>query len=291
VAIHLSLLTMPDQPPPYSLPSSNPPLQSLATPFGHPINWGCDGCDIVIAAAHPRVRCLICKSYDLCAVCALGECFTGEHTSAHPTAIFLTSGGRNRPPVISQTWIAYGANSHSTLDTRLQSHIVAHTGQICDVCETGIPAAHPRVHCLICPDYDMCAVCALGDRFTGEHTSAHSTAIFLKSGGRNQPPIISQTGISYAANSPSTLNARLQSSPLLQNYFHHNCDGCRTVIAAAHPRVRCLICKDYDLCAVCALGERFAGDRTSAHPTAIFLRSGDRTQLSVACRTRISYWE
>ncbi|KAJ7918571.1 hypothetical protein B0H13DRAFT_1992635 [Mycena leptocephala] len=278
---------MPDQPPPYS-PRSNTQLQSPPNPQG--VNSVCDGCDTVIAAAHPRVRCLICKDYDLCAVCALGECFTGEHTSVHSTAIFLTSGGRNRLPVISQTWIAYGANSHSTLDTRLQSHIVTHNGQICDVCEAGIPAAHPRVRCLTCPDYDICAVCALGDRFAGEHASAHSTVVFLKSGGRNQPPVISQTGISYAVNSPSTLNARLQSSPLLQHNLYHNCDSCRTVIAAPNPRVRCLICRDYDLCAVCALGERFAGDHTSEHPTTVFLRSGDKNRPSVACRTKISYW-
>ncbi|KAJ6564744.1 hypothetical protein B0H19DRAFT_1068263 [Mycena capillaripes] len=218
---------MSDQPPPYYPPSSNTRLQS--PPFAQSVtgkHWVCDGCDTAIAAAHPRVRCLICKAYDLCAVCAL---------------VFLTSGGQNRPPVLSQTWITYRAYSQSTVGTRLRSHIAPHSGKICDVCGTGIPAQHPRVGCLICPDYDLCAVCALGrDHFAGEHTSAHSTAIFLTSGGRNRPPVISQTGISYGPNSPSTLNTRLQSSALSQNVFFHNCDGCRTVIAAAHPRDRLL---------------------------------------------------
>ncbi|KAJ7798493.1 hypothetical protein B0H14DRAFT_2906546 [Mycena olivaceomarginata] len=121
--------------------------------------------------------------------------------------------------------------------------------------------------------------------------SAHSTAIFFTSGGRNQPPVISQTGISYGTNPPSTLNTRLQSSVLPPQAWNRLCDGCLTHIPAAHPRVRCLICRDHDLCAICALGERFAGEHTSGHPTAIFIISGDGNRPSVVSRTRISYWE
>ncbi|KAJ7139238.1 hypothetical protein C8R44DRAFT_302121 [Mycena epipterygia] len=178
-----------------------------------------------------------------------------------------------------------------SFDTRPQSPALAPsvTGYTCDACHTDIPAAHPRVHCRICLDYDMCAVCALGERLTGIHMSAHATAIFRTSGGQNQSPVASQAWISHGANSPSRLETRLQSPALAPSATVHTCDACRTHIPAAHPRVHCRICADYNMCAVCTLGERFAGDHTSAHSTAILRISGGRNRPSVNSRTWISY--
>ncbi|KAJ7748399.1 hypothetical protein B0H16DRAFT_906633 [Mycena metata] len=261
--------------------STNRPFSALPPSFGPPVPAPalglyvnkpiCNACRIEIPALDSRVRCLICDNYDLCAVCALGERFAVEHTIAHSTAIFRISGNRNQLPVISQTWICYRTNAPLNFDTRLQSpaFTLRAIGFTCDVCEEGIPALAPRVHCLICNDYDLCAVCALGEDFAGGHTSAHSTVIFRICGNTNQVPVVSPTWILY------------------ESAFHtgrgnYSCNACETFIPTGHPRVRCLICRNYNLCAVCALGERFAGEHTSAHSMAIFHTSGDQNELVVS---------
>lgn len=58
----------------------------------------------------------------------------------------------------------------------------------CTTCAQPIAAASPRVHCLVCADYDLCASCALGERFAQGHATAHETQVFKRSGGGGAPP-------------------------------------------------------------------------------------------------------
>ncbi|KAJ7461183.1 hypothetical protein FB451DRAFT_1371420 [Mycena latifolia] len=67
----------------------------------------------------------------------------------------------------------------------------------CDGCSRSIAATDPRIHCLDCSDYDLCANCAVGEQFTGDHTAAHRTRVFKTSGGGGQGPVLSKTAIMY----------------------------------------------------------------------------------------------
>jgi hypothetical protein len=58
------------------------------------------------------------------------------------------------------------------------------------------------MHCLTCPDYDICADCALTERFGGSHTTTHPTEVYRISGDSTLQPVRSQTVVTYAA-SPS----------------------------------------------------------------------------------------
>lgn len=62
---------------------------------------------------------------------------------------------------------------------------MAHLTYNCDACRTSIPPLNPRVHCLdpACPDYDLCANCALGERATPPHAPGHRTKVFRTAGG------------------------------------------------------------------------------------------------------------
>jgi hypothetical protein len=61
----------------------------------------------------------------------------------------------------------------------------------CDSCSQTIQPSNPRIHCLDCPDHDICANCALGERFVNGHSSSHATQLFRMSGGGSQLPLIS----------------------------------------------------------------------------------------------------
>ncbi|KAK0208027.1 hypothetical protein DFS33DRAFT_1300795 [Desarmillaria ectypa] len=63
----------------------------------------------------------------------------------------------------------------------------------CDSCSQVILPSKPRVHCLTCSDYDLCADCALSERFTSQHDSSHRTQIYRFSGGGDLPPSLSET--------------------------------------------------------------------------------------------------
>ncbi|KAJ7164163.1 hypothetical protein C8R46DRAFT_1278205 [Mycena filopes] len=67
------------------------------------------------------------------------------------------------------------------------------------------------------------------------------------------------------------------------------CNACLQPIAATDPRIHCLECEEYDLCANCAISERFSADHAASHPTCIFQMSGGGAQLSVLGSTTISY--
>ncbi|KAJ7164247.1 hypothetical protein C8R46DRAFT_1220753 [Mycena filopes] len=86
----------------------------------------------------------------------------------------------------------------------------------CDICATKIELDNPRVHCLDCLDYDLCANCALGQRFNGTHTTTHRTQVLKNSGGGVHPPVPSAIVISYGsppatATTTTTLEAGMSS--------------------------------------------------------------------------------
>ncbi|KAJ7654217.1 hypothetical protein B0H17DRAFT_1186239 [Mycena rosella] len=70
---------------------------------------------------------------------------------------------------------------------------------------------------------------------------------------------------------------------------HFGCDACASPIAPIDPRVRCLECSEYDLCADCAVAERFTSPHTAAHQTLVFKMSGSSTTMGVAANTSIVY--
>jgi hypothetical protein len=43
----------------------------------------------------------------------------------------------------------------------------------CDACMDEIPTSKPRIHCLECPDYDLCNTCYRNDRTSKTHQSNH----------------------------------------------------------------------------------------------------------------------
>ncbi|KAG5647803.1 hypothetical protein DXG03_007725 [Asterophora parasitica] len=77
---------------------------------------------------------------------------------------------------------------------------------LCDACSQGIAATNPRIHCLSCPNYDLCANCAIGERFTQTHLASHQTQVFAQSGGVSSAPVLSSFAITYTgpSNPPPT---------------------------------------------------------------------------------------
>ncbi|KAJ7253753.1 hypothetical protein B0H12DRAFT_1323623, partial [Mycena haematopus] len=69
---------------------------------------GCNLCLRTIAPTDPRINCLECHEYDLCANCAIGaEEFPGRHLATHRTRVFSRSGGGAQAPVASFSTIVY----------------------------------------------------------------------------------------------------------------------------------------------------------------------------------------
>lgn len=66
---------------------------------------------------------------------------------------------------------------------------MAHLQYNCDSCRQTIPVVNPRVHCLVCPDYDLCANCYLGERCTQGHVIGHAAQVFKQSGGNGAQPV------------------------------------------------------------------------------------------------------
>ncbi|KAK0245432.1 hypothetical protein EDD85DRAFT_800944 [Armillaria nabsnona] len=62
----------------------------------------------------------------------------------------------------------------------------------CNSCSLAILPSKPRVHCLSCLDYDLCADCPLCERSTGQRDSSHRTQIYRVSGGGDLPPLLSE---------------------------------------------------------------------------------------------------
>ncbi|KAG7097562.1 hypothetical protein E1B28_004899 [Marasmius oreades] len=62
----------------------------------------------------------------------------------------------------------------------------------CDLCSQSILSDSPRVHCLICTEYDLCANCTLGERFSKGHSLEHAMTVFKKSGGNGERPSVAE---------------------------------------------------------------------------------------------------
>ncbi|KAF7368346.1 ZZ-type domain-containing protein [Mycena venus] len=101
--------TLPRSMPVVSSLKPSPAAQSAAQTSSPVIQYLCDGCSQPISHASPRVHCLACPDHDLCANCALGERFGGEHTAEHPTAVYRVSGDSAVTPVRSQASLTYNS--------------------------------------------------------------------------------------------------------------------------------------------------------------------------------------
>jgi hypothetical protein len=69
----------------------------------------------------------------------------------------------------------------------------------CNSCTQPIVPTDPRIKCLICGDYNLCARCAIGERFTDEHLKSHQIQVYKESGGIvGHLPILSGNMIFYS---------------------------------------------------------------------------------------------
>ncbi|KAJ7608760.1 hypothetical protein FB45DRAFT_945861 [Roridomyces roridus] len=156
----------------------------------------------------------------------------------------------------------------------------------CDSCESDIPDTDPRVRCRGCnPSYnDLCADCALAQRFSKHHRSRHEIVIYSKSNTR----VVSQATISYG--SQSTEKSFDGPSRLF------SCSSCKSQIDADETMLVCRDCRykthQYRLCAPCALGGGLRGfpwGHSSEHSTRFFIEAGGPGHRSVTQATQIHY--
>ena len=80
----------------------------------------------------------------------------------------------------------------------------------CDGCTESIPAHKARIQCQECPNYDLCANCAILGTTTGAHLSSHRTVLHRASGFATVPP--PPPPPSLPARYPSTGPARASSA-------------------------------------------------------------------------------
>jgi hypothetical protein len=67
-------------------------------------------------------------------------------------------------------------------------HGAASSFYYCHGCTETIPAQKARIRCQQCPDYDLCANCAVLGTVTRAHMSSHSTTLYRTSGFSGPPP-------------------------------------------------------------------------------------------------------
>lgn len=53
-------------------------------------------------------------------------------------------------------------------------------GYTCDACSTVLPSDRARVHCRICPDYDLCADCHVTESVSGTHSVEHDYEVYIR---------------------------------------------------------------------------------------------------------------
>lgn len=116
----------------------------------------------------------------------------------------LQQDARGCPPTTTKAH--YSSSDQDPYSNRLLSTTVVTMAPLqfnCDSCTQSIAPTNPRVHCLVCADYDLCANCALGERFTTGHVAGHGTQVFKQSGGNGQQAIpASTTPAQSALNTP-----------------------------------------------------------------------------------------
>ncbi|KAF9468320.1 hypothetical protein BDZ94DRAFT_779932 [Collybia nuda] len=95
---------------------------------------------------------------------------------------------------------------------------------LCNFCDQIIAPSNPRVRCQVCQDYDLCANCALADRFNDQHIASHTVQLFKQSGYFNgEGSILSRNTIVFAQflpyvtspSSPGYVSGLPSSLPLL----------------------------------------------------------------------------
>ncbi|KAJ6511739.1 hypothetical protein DFH09DRAFT_1374398 [Mycena vulgaris] len=96
----------------------------------------------------------------------------------------------------------------------------------CDSCARPIAPSDPRIRCLECPEYDLCADCAIGERFTQAHAAAHSTLVFKnqrhrhEAGRRGETPGLSMSRLRCRLPSSHTRKILRQSLRFLAHLEH-----------------------------------------------------------------------
>jgi len=98
-------------------------------------NVKCDGCG-AFPITGERFKCTVCHNFDLCSTC--------EQKNTHPT-------------------------SHPLLKIKEAPRRDIHYGVTCDGCGV-VPIKGVRFKCLVCPNYDLCAVCEAKNAHPADHT-------------------------------------------------------------------------------------------------------------------------
>jgi len=98
-------------------------------------NVKCDGCG-AFPITGDRFKCTVCHNFDLCTTC--------EQKNTHPT-------------------------SHPLLKIKEAPRRDIHHGVTCDGCGV-VPIKGVRFKCLVCPNYDLCAVCEAKNAHPADHT-------------------------------------------------------------------------------------------------------------------------
>ena len=90
---------------------------TASTPFS------CNSCKISIGPACPRIRCLVCHDFHLCANCAIGENLPYGHLGWHAIELYKESGySSGDSAVLSQVTISYTSrNSRLSQPVNLKS--------------------------------------------------------------------------------------------------------------------------------------------------------------------------
>lgn len=71
----------------------------------------------------------------------------------------------------------------------------------CNSCQVSIESIHPRIHCLVCHDLNLCANCAIGEKLPSGHFDWHAIEVYRESGDSSDGAVLSQVTISYTSRS------------------------------------------------------------------------------------------
>jgi len=143
-----------------------------------------------------------------------------------------------RPPALPQDESSFGSTFVADLSSVNLPPVDYETSIIwgCDACGARLNG-RPRVHCLQCPDYDVCSECFHFNEVAGRHQLSHMQ--------KTLRPLVYPSPLSPGTSSQRSPNRANPNAA----YF---CDFCSKDLTFA-PRARCVDCKNYDLCLDCNL--------------------------------------